>query len=1158
MDEHPSAHDAGERQSGVYSAAYFYSQYDNDIPLDPALMGVGTDDQMDNLDDYDLEDEQMQDGDGMLEPEDEFLDSDTEEIRAEIHKFETVRDAWLAEHRADLPSVAYTNLPGVSKSMAKQIDKTLNDGTTTTTTSSDTAVPSAPAPKPSRPYRRKLGPRKPPPPPPEIQFRIGIARKCFDRREYQEAINMVKEIIRQRPATPQAWNLLSLIHEELGNREAATMCLISGAWLIPKDARHWMNVALYCLYGVDMMDESDPARKLALERAVMCYSQALQADKQNVEARTGKADALMQLGQSHLALAQYLRALKVQPLNIRTVRNLAEAALDGRDPKKNAEAAKAAYRHIIEYLWSRGDDVYEAMEGAFEWSDLRIYLEFFTILEQWELGAAELRRVARWKLGRKVEDGLWDRWPGEDREWDEDEERRELCEDYEPGRFSPMQYGRALPVDLRARLYVFRMKMGDVSEAERHLSALDPTAETAVDDFYDFPDCLKDIGNALLDNESPAKALEYFELYEKIANQAGDISMDADILVSFGRCHMALGNKSAAEERFIAAIEDDDDNIEARVCLANMYEHVADPEGREEAFLLVRDAMNLEANQYTLDQEGNLVPKKRRRRQTGPRKPRKPRDPNRPRDPNNPRKYIPRRLINAEKRKQADLERTKVASKNYEVVQELQDRAFHSDDPEAIQNWTRAARDLIEDFRSYKEFYPWDKYVKYLGLGGTGGGGSAVPSRNLKLAAMAERLRQGLNPENGEGTENNMPAASKARVLTKFPYSAHRGIPFSAWLDIFLSLAFALVRQNQHREAYVVCHAARDSIVWTDTESTYLIHVAWASCAVYAGDEETCVAIARYFMRDYLPGTDSYRMFAAMCRTCQTPVSWYTSGPAQKFILRQIKTMDALVMRQNGDEFPPPQAQAQASQQSPSKSQQRSPIKSRDHLLAPPSASQQSAATNDNVDTTLDKTNNSNKPQYPPPGDITLDVALLTIYGHILFTTTSYSYALSYFARAASLDPDNPLINLSIGLAYVHYALKRQATNRQYLLTQGFAFLFRYYRNRTEDDKTVTVGQKMEAHFNMGRAYSLIGLGNLAGGFYRKVLEEAEGGKSLKRKRDDGEEEEEEGDGGRRNKRSKWEETLVVEAAYNVRSMAFLLGDVKGAKAVAERWLVLE
>lgn len=343
------------------------------------------------------------------------------------------------------------------------------------------------------------------------------------------------------------------------------------------------------------------------------------------------------------------------------------------------------------------------------------------------------------------------------------------------------------------------------------------------------------------------------------------------------------------------------------------------------------------------------------------------------------------------------------------------------------------------------------------------------------------------------------PAEGREQILRlpiKFP-SEHRGIPFDTWLDIFLNYAFALVRSGQHREAYIVCHAARDSVVWTSTEATFLIHVAWASCAVYAGDEETCVAIARYFMRDYMPGTDSYRMFSAMCRVCQAPVSWYTSGPAQKFILRQIKTMDNIVMKKaegggGGGGSADPNAQG-------------GPV-----------------ANGGDGDA------------------IALDVCLLTIYGHILFTTTSYTYALSYFARAASLDPSNCLINLSTALAYIHYALKRQATNRQYLLTQGFAFLFRYYHDRLAASPD-SPAQRQEAHFNVARAYSLIGLGNLAVKYYKKVLDEAEGGGSESLK------------GG-----VMGNEDLTVEAAYNIRSMCYLLGDVEGARAVAGRWLVLE
>ena len=95
--------------------------------------------------------------------------------------------------------------------------------------------------------------------------------------------------------------------------------------------------------------------------------------------------------------------------------------------------------------------------------------------------------------------------------------------------------------------------------------------------------------------------------------------------------------------------------------------------------------------------------------------------------------------------------------------------------------------------------------------------------------------------------------------------------------------------------------------------------------------------MARYFMREYMHCSDSYRIMAALCRVCQAPVSWYSSGPAQKFILRQIRHMDSRAALNSGTD----------------------------------SGDGNEAASSE------------------------LDVCLLTIYGHIMFTTTSYTYALS-------------------------------------------------------------------------------------------------------------------------------------------------------------------
>lgn len=185
--------------------------------------------------------------------------------------------------------------------------------------------------------------------------------------------------------------------------------------------------------------------------------------------------------------------------------------------------------------------------------------------------------------------------------------------------------------------------------------------------------------------------------------------------------------------------------------------------------------------------------------------------------------------------------------------------------------------------------------------------------------------------------------------------------------------------------------------------------------------------------------TDSYRMFALLSSLCQSPISWYTSGPAQKYVLRQIKAIDA--------------GQEDAN----------------------------SRARNSHGDgTAVDQT------------DENLDICLLMLYGHILFTSTSYTYALSYFLRARSLDAANAMVNLSLGLGYVHYGLKRQSTNRQYLLLQGQAFISRYAEHWHESPGVMS---QPEVFYNIGRLFHLLGINYLAWDYYSQALRLCEEGK---------------------------------------------------------------
>jgi general transcription factor 3C polypeptide 3 (transcription factor C subunit 4) len=122
-------------------------------------------------------------------------------------------------------------------------------------------------------------------------------------------------------------------------------------------------------------------------------------------------------------------------------------------------------------------------------------------------------------------------------------------------------------------------------------------------------------------------------------------------------------------------------------------------------------------------------------------------------------------------------------------------------------------------------------------------------------------------------------------------------------------------------------------------------------CALSSNDEETCVSVARFFMKDYQFTTDSYRMFAAMTRLCRSPVSWYSSGPSQKYVLRQIKAMDYSLVDDS---------------QRKKYFAERGSYSARDESGQP--------IINDD-----------------------LDIALLMLYGHILFSGTSYLQALSKY-----------------------------------------------------------------------------------------------------------------------------------------------------------------
>ena len=112
-------------------------------------------------------------------------------------------------------------------------------------------------------------------------------------------------------------------------------------------------------------------------------------------------------------------------------------------------------------------------------------------------------------------------------------------------------------------------------------------------------------------------------------------------------------------------------------------------------------------------------------------------------------------------------------------------------------------------------------------------------------------------------------------------------------------------------------------------------------------------SVSRYFIKEYPSITDGYRLFVALNRVCHGRGSFFNSTPSQKFMLRQLKAIDSSILRQ------------------------------------------EEQLTYGNISAAMRLQSSANFDAMAPKE---MDVALLMLYGHILYSGTSYTSALSKMA----------------------------------------------------------------------------------------------------------------------------------------------------------------
>ncbi|KAK4947569.1 transcription factor TFIIIC subunit tfc4 [Elasticomyces elasticus] len=1040
----------------------------------------------------------------------------------------------------------------------------------------------------------KLGPRQAIDPGAEFNQLHREANNAFIDQDTDKALELILKAIAINPEIYAAHSLLSEIFFTRGEDDKATAALFTGAHSIPTDPDVWERVAHACL------DHATGDKQRALQQASYCYSRIVHSDPKNWDARFKRASLSKQIQNYRKATTDCETILEAMPRNSSVLRLLAEICLETRDLDK----AKAMYEETLDYYRENG---FEGEED-FTWADVLVYGQLLAQEEPPDLALSNaistLERLSRWLLGRQDET-YWDEYTEDDREWDsEDEPRRILATQFVPGKYSPDAYGTGLPLELRARLGILRLKQeGMLEEALAHFEWLEPDASDEEANVFEYPDLFLEVAQALHDVGEHNQALRYLETLKDVKAYE-----HSEFWVLVAANSYLCGDKDQAMECYEEAKAVDDDCIEARTQLSRMFADLGDKEqameNAREAVRIVEDTMRItekrkyERKEHRLAREGaekalkqaykmpgtvtltdpvneleaklQAPPKKRtwKTRKTLAReaakaaaqeaaravadekadaKKQRQQEREQKREEKAKAKELREQNAEAKKKQKEDAEEQKSQERSVEARKDAtptaeaekkkrpvkrvakprpaplpkpkrmtaEEREAHrtetinrlyedlvdntedmrTGDEVARNTWMDCADSIIIDFKTNRTFYPKEAHQA-----------STIYDREVRNANSRKKWEQ--HPD-AEEVDQDFAIPSVESSMPK----EYRGIAFSDWLDVFLEYALLLAHDpdlDAQRRSYPVIKSASDCVVWSNDSNAMLqIHITYFACAMAMRDTNTLFnVVLRWFIQTYKFCTDSYRLFAALNfffpyasekggKESQMSNAHFRTGPAQKFMFRQIMSHDAnLPENYNPDGFGSvPEFMRIAKYQL----QQDG-----DGLI------------NGEVGT---------------PDE--MDAVLLTLYANILYAGGSFPSALSYLFRAHSLDPKNPVVLLTIALSYMHELLKRQIDNRHMYLLQGWAFFEEYADARHEwakakDDNELLTVIEREIEFNRARCWHMLGMSDLAIRSYEKMLSIGES-----------------------------DADYTMEAAYAMQTIYALSGNAIMARDITEKYLVV-
>ena len=590
--------------------------------------------------------------------------------------------------------------------------------------------------------------------------------------------------------------------------------------------------------------------------------------------------------------------------------------------------------------------------------------------------------------------------------------------------------------------------MYQINSQQAHFEWLEPEDNNPGAPVFEYPDLFRETAKALRLQNKNREAIRFLDPL-----RSAEVTFDEELRMDIAHCYKGLGLNLQAKASYEAIINSNPDFTRARVALSNMAPGLRLKEVERSA-----EVINVSGVRRAVSARGRGNRSYRKASQNSEKT-------------SEVHQLYSKRPAQPHARASDQAAETQALYARYKALSLQKDR-----NDGHIEAWFEVTKLLLQVFRDNKVFFPADRSQPFRGYVQ----GAQLSTQSPK--SNRHGRHKATTPINGGSykfyfllVDNNEQIATPERTLA-VTSDQYLGIPFAEWLDVFLEYSLELMKKGDVETSYDYVRCARSANVFFHSPDANLaIHVCWfgkytccipgscfqltayLACCLYANDEESLCNVIRWFIAQFQYTTDSYLLFSALHRLCDSSNAWFNCSASQKYIMRQLKAVDFSLLRYQQET---PRATAVASKYPASR----------------PSAG---AFAED------------------------LDAALLMLYGHMLYAGRSYTSAISkychvrlvyrtlmefragYFLRALSIDGSNKTIKQSLAYAYIHWALKRQAENRHCILVQGFGFLMEYY---DECMATGGVAQRQEAAFNLGRTFHLLGLVDLALTYYERCL----------------------------------------------------------------------